>query len=292
MPDEWLKPTLSAERVSALVATQFPHWRDLPVRPVATDGWDNTSFRLGDELLVRLPSHRAYAAQVEKEQTWLPRLARHLPLPIPEPIAKGVPSDDYPLPWSVYRWLDGVPATGAHIADKVQFAEHLGQFLGALQKIDTRDGPPPGRHNFFRGGELAVYDEQTRETLTKVPVRVDGALVADIWETALSSQWVDAPVWVHGDVAPGNLLVDDGELCAVIDFGCSCVGDPACDLVIAWTFFEGDSREAFRNIIASDEATWARARGWALWKALITFDKDVAAQHVIDAVIAEHRLLV
>ncbi|HWM21359.1 MAG TPA: aminoglycoside phosphotransferase family protein [Ilumatobacteraceae bacterium] len=255
---------------AGLVAAQFPQWADLPVVPVAIDGWDNTTFRLGDELSIRLPSGDGYVAQVEKEHRWLPILAAHLPVQIPEPVAVGRPDGRFPRPWSIYRWIDGETATVDRIGDLTDLATDLAGFLTALEAIDASDGPPAGAHNFFRGGPLTVYDAETRATIERAPDEIDLAAAGDAWEAALASTWERPPVWVHGDVAPSNLLVGGGVLRAVIDFGCSGVGDPACDLVMAWTFFDDESRVVFRDTLALDEATWSRARGWALWKAVVT----------------------
>jgi aminoglycoside phosphotransferase (APT) family kinase protein len=287
--------TIDAALVTRLIARQFPHWADLPVRPVDAGGWDNRTFRLGDGMSVRLPSAAAYVAQVDKEQVWLPRLAPQLPLPIPRPLARGAPDLGYPWPWSVYEWIDGECATGERIGDLRAFAVVLSDFLTALQRSDTADAPPPGTHNFWRGGALAVYDEETRNAIAALGDRVDRSTTRRVWDAALASAWRGKPVWVHGDVATGNLLVRDGRLAAVIDFGCSAVGDPACDTVIAWTFLSGASRRAFRSTLGIDDATWARGRGWALWKALITLERcphdDLvearSARRVIDAVLTD-----
>jgi aminoglycoside phosphotransferase (APT) family kinase protein len=250
-----------------LVAAQFPEWADLPVRPVATPGWDNLTFRLGDALKLRLPSAARYVAAVEKERTWLPRLAPHLPVEIPVPLAVGVPGEGYPWPWSVQRWIEGAPLARG-LAGEVALARQVAGFLRALQAAPEA-GPPAGAHSFHRGGDLAVYDGETRRTLAALGPRVDAAAALGVWQAALGARWQGSPVWVHGDVAVGNLLVRDGRLAAVIDWGTSAVGDPACDLVLAWTFFGETGRAAFREAVAADAATWARARGWALWKALL-----------------------
>jgi len=288
---------IDAALVRRLIAAQFPHWAGLPVEPVEPGGWDNRTFRLGDDMLVRLPSAAGYVAQVEKEQRWLPHLAPLLPLPIPAPLARGAPSEFYPWPWSVYGWLHGQPAELDRIADLPVFARSLAGFLTALYRIDASGGPPAGQHNFHRGGRLAVYDEQTRAALSALAGRIDADAAADVWAGALAARWEQKPVWVHGDIAWGNLLVEDGRLCGVIDFGSSAVGDPACDLAITWTAFSGASRQAFRDALALDEATWARGRGWALWKALITASGHDGNQReaqrswrVIDEVLADHRL--
>lgn len=264
---------ITAELAGQLIARQFPEWADLPVTPVALKGWDNTTFRLGDQLAVRLPNGEGYAAAVEKEQRWLPALAPDLPLPIPQPIALGRPGYGYPWSWSINRWLAGEPASVGRIGDLTAFAADLGDFLTALNAIDARGGPPAGPHSAHRGGLLAFFDdEEIPEAIDLMAGRVDVDVdaVRDAWRAALSTRWERSPVWVHGDVVGSNLLVVDGALSAVIDFGCSAVGDPACDLVMAWTFFDGDSVHEFRRHLPLDEATWARGRGWALWKALVT----------------------
>lgn len=286
---------INATLVRRLVRDQFPQWAHLSVTPVRPGGCDNRTFRLGADLAVRLPSAARYAAQVEKEHHWLPKLAPLLPLSIPVPLAKGAPAYGYPWGWSVYRWLEGENATLASIADLRPLAAALAQFLAALQRIDPAGGPRPGPHNFFRGGLLAVYEAETRRALAALAGTMDADAATAVWEAALQTTWPGPPVWVHGDVSASNLLVNNGGLSAVIDFGCSGVGDPACDLTIAWTFFAGDSREAFRTALPADRATWARARGWALWKSLITIaehrntNRTAAAQarRVLNDVIAD-----
>lgn len=290
------KPTIDTNLVRRLIITQFPQWRHLPVSPVASGGWDNRTFHLGDDMTVRLPSAAPYALQVEKEQRWLPRLAPLLPLPIPVPLAMGEPAEGYPWHWSVYRWIEGETAKTAEIADIRQFAVDLADFLIALRRIDSAGEPAPGQHNFFRGGPPSVYDNQTREALKALQGQIDTEAATAVWDAALAATWHGPPIWFHGDVAWGNLLVQNGRLSAVIDFGTSGVGDPSCDLAITWTFFDGESREAFRAAIDVDDATWARGRGWTLWKALITVAGHDANQaeaersrRVIDDVLADYR---
>jgi aminoglycoside phosphotransferase (APT) family kinase protein len=263
------KGDLTADVASCLVGLQFPQWFELEIRPVELDGWDNTTFRLGDGMSVRLPSDEAYVAQIDKEHRWLPVLAPQLPVPIPRPIAKGEPGCGFPRPWSIYRWLEGVPAAVVGVVDHERLAEDIGRFLIALQQVDTRDGPPPGPHSFNRGGPVAAWDEETRATIAELGDEIDHDGALAVWEAALGSTWDGPDVWVHGDVTGSNLLVRDDRLCGVIDFGCAAVGDPACDLTAAWTMFEGTSRQRFRSTVRADAGTWARARGWALWKALI-----------------------
>ncbi|HEU5391375.1 MAG TPA: aminoglycoside phosphotransferase family protein [Streptosporangiaceae bacterium] len=261
---------ITAEVAARLVAGQFPQWAGLPVVPVGLGGWDNIMFRLGGELSVRLPSGPDYAAQVAKEHRWLPVLAGQLPLPVPEPVALGQPTAGFPWPWSVYRWIEGEPACLGQVTDLTGFAADLARFLAALYAIDASGGPPPGRHNWFRGGSPSIWDEQTRTCIDRLAADIDARAARQVWDSALASPWRHPPVWVHGDITASNLLLADGALHAVIDFGCTAVGDPACDLVMAWTFFPAQAAATFRRGLPADEATWARARGWALWKALIT----------------------
>jgi len=255
--------------VQLLVADQFPIWAHLPISPVKTSGHDNRTFRLGPEMSVRIPSAYRYAMHVETEHLWLPRLAPHLPLPIPTPLARGEPAYGYPWLWSVNSWLDGESATIERIDDLSLFAHDLANFLNRLKTIDTADGPSPGPDNFYRGGDLAVYDAETRECIDELQDVVDAKVATAVWESALDDAWSGPAVWVHGDVAAGNLLVKGGRLCAVIDFGQLAAGDPACDVTMAWTFFGEASREVFRTALSVDEATWSRGRGWGLWKALL-----------------------
>jgi aminoglycoside phosphotransferase (APT) family kinase protein len=279
-----------------LVDSQFPQWADLPIAAVEFDGWDNRTFRLGSELTVRLPSGDWYAQQVEKEQRWLPRLAPRLPLPIPVPVAQGTPDAGFPYPWSVYRWLDGELASNARIGDLTGFATTLAGFLNVLGRVDATGGPEPGQHNFFRGGPLATYEGEALEAIDALGNEVPVEAVKRAWDDAMASSWDREPVWLHGDVASGNLLVREGRLAAVLDFGTSGIGDPACDTVIAWTFLSGSSRDRFRAELDVDADTWSRGRGWGLWKALITLvgylERDApeaaVARRDIDRILADH----
>lgn len=296
-------PAITADLVARLVAEQFPEWAGLPVAPVEHGGWDNRTFRLGDALSVRLPSAACYAEKVAKEHRWLPVLARHLPLPIPESLAVGAPGCGYPWPWSVRRWIHGDRADLAPIDDDVQFAADLAGFLAALGRIDTADALAPGAHNFHRGGPLTTYDAETRRAIASLAETIDARAATDVWAAALEAAWRGPPVWLHGDVSASNLLVADGRLCGVLDWGGMAAGDPACDGTIAWTFLDGPARAAFIAAMPFDAATWARARGWALWKALITLDgaagaaPDAAARRmgwrfgpraIVETLLAEH----
>ncbi|MGW6236036.1 aminoglycoside phosphotransferase family protein [Streptomyces sp. NPDC055094] len=287
---------IDAALVKRLIATQFPQWARLPVVPVAVDGWDNRTYRLGEDMTVRLPTAAGYAAAVDKECDWLPRLAPSLPVAVPAVLAKGAPGEGYPYSWSVRGWLPGETASLERIDDLSRFAADVAGFLLALQRCDATEGPLAGAHSFYRGASPAHYDDETHRCIAALGSRVDGARATAVWQAALAAEWRGKPVWFHGDVGGNNLLVDGGELSAVIDFGTSGVGDPACDLTIAWTMFHDDSREVFRRAVGQDDGTWARARGWALWKSALTVAEctdprdERAAIHrrVIDAVLADH----
>jgi aminoglycoside phosphotransferase (APT) family kinase protein len=260
---------INADLVRQLIQSQCSRWAALPIRAVAQSGWDNRSFRLGEDMLVRLPSAQAYSKQVEREHRWLPLLAPALTLPIPAPLALGEPGAGYPLQWSVYRWLEGETAQPDRIGSLLVFAQDLAAFLCSLQSAPAQGGHAPGPDTFHRGGSLAVYDHEVRGAIAALASQVNTGAATAVWEAALASRWARLPVWVHGDMGVGNLLVRAGRLCGVIDFGQFCVGDPACDLVPAWTLFNTESRAIFKAGLALDDTTWARGRGWALWKALI-----------------------
>ncbi|MBA2643331.1 MAG: aminoglycoside phosphotransferase family protein [Actinobacteria bacterium] len=256
--------------VGRLLATQFPQWADLPIEPVPSAGTDNALFRLGDEMVVRLPRRERTSGTLDKERQWLPRLAPLLPLAVPVPLADGMPAERYPFEWSVYRWLKGENATMECITDLNQLATDLAQFVAVLQDIDPTGGPFPGEHNFFRGLPLATRDAPTRAAIVSLRGAIDVGAVTTAWELALRSpEWEQPPVWIHGDLDSRNLLVEEGRLTAVIDWGGLGVGDPACDVMVAWKVLSADTREIFRTALVVDESTWARARGWALSQALV-----------------------
>jgi aminoglycoside phosphotransferase (APT) family kinase protein len=257
--------------VRRLIDAQFPEWADLPIRPFDSAGSDNAIYRLGDDMVVRLPRRAGRTVDsLDKEVEWLPRLAPHLPLQVPVPLAKGMPGDGFPCRWAVYRWLEGETAAAELIIDARRAALDLAGFLSALQQIDPADGPLPGEHNFFRGVPLATRDEAVRSAIAALQSELDVPPVTAAWEAALDApNWPGPPVWIHGDFADGNLLLTRGRLSGVIDWGGLAVGDPACDLIAAWSFLPAAKRRHFREALTVDDATWARGRGWALSVALI-----------------------
>jgi aminoglycoside phosphotransferase (APT) family kinase protein len=285
-----------AELVRRLLAAQHPQWADLPIERFDSTGTSHYIYRLGSDLAVRLPRRPGTSSEIAKDQQWLPKPAPHLPLAIPAPLAAGKPGEGYPWEWTVYRWLEGESATLDGVADLVQAATDLGRFVAALQEIDTAGAPGPSEDNYWRGCPLAARDGVTHYGIEQLHGKIETAAVIAAWEEALATpEWSEPPVLVHGDLMPGNLLVDRGRLHAVIDFGCLGVCDPASDLQIAWNFFTGESRAAYRAALPVDDATWDRGRGWALSVAVLQLPYYEAsnpvmatiARHTIDEVLAD-----
>ncbi len=261
---------ISAPLVQRLLAAQFPQWADLPLTPVRSAGTDNALYRLGADMVVRLPRIHWAVGQAEKEHRWLPHLAPHLPLAIPLPLALGEPDTGYPWRWAVHHWLPGENATAAHIVDPRQAALDLARFIAALQRIDATSWPPPRPDDSYRGEPLIRRDAPTRAAITALRDVIDTDAATAVWEAALAAPpWSGPPVWLHGDLQAGNLLAVQGRLSAVIDFGCLGVGDPAGDVMAAWLYLGADTRDLFRAVLQVDDATWARGRGWALSVGLI-----------------------
>ena len=250
--------------VRGLLASQFPHWGELPLEPVFPRGTDHAIFCLGDRMSVRLPRIEWAVGQADKEQEWLPRLAPQLPLAVPEPLAVGVPGRGYAWRWAVHSWLPGEPAARARLRDPCEAATDMARFVARLRSIDTTGAPAAGR-----GAPLATRDTPTREWLARLDGVVDTAAVTAVWEAAVAAPaWYGPPLWVHGDLDSRNLLVRDGRLSGLVDFGGLGVGDPACDVGAAWKLFSGEARDRFRAELAVDDATWARARGHVLSQSL------------------------
>jgi len=272
--------SIDAKTVVRLVAENFPDLAGLPVTPVTESGWDNHTFRVGKEFKARLPASVTYISQSDKEVAWLPKLAPYIPIQIPVPVGKGRPGHGYPFHWSVWRWIDGETLNAARPGDRIALSEDIARFLNALLRCPTNGAPLAGPDNFYRGGDLGVYDQQTRECLARLTGIIDAERLAAIWREALSTHWERPPVWVHGDVAAGNLVMFNDKLRAVIDFGSSACGDPACDLVVNWTLFDRAAHARFRQLYNADAATWARARGWCLWKAVLVMAENLDSESV------------
>ncbi|MFI9206003.1 aminoglycoside phosphotransferase family protein [Streptomyces sp. NPDC053048] len=278
--------------VRRLVASRFPRWAGLPLVEVPSAGTSNAMYRLGEDMVVRLPRVAGAADDVSKEHQWLPRLAPALPVAVPVPLGSGTPAEGYPWPWSVYRWLDGeVPAAG-RVTDPGSLARDLGGFVAALHRIDTAGGP-----RSYRSEPLAARDAAARRAIGELRTVVDAGAATAVWDAALRApSWPGPAVWIHADLQPGNLLLAGGRLGAVIDFGCLGLGDPAVDLIAAWYVLPAGARDTFRAATGADDATWTRGRGWALSIALAELDyyretnpvMAGIARHVIHEVTADH----
>jgi len=278
--------------VSRLVAEQLPHWADRPIEPVLPQGTDNALYRLGDDMVVRLPRIHWAVGAVDKDLRWLPSLAPLLPVAVPVPLAKGAPAEGYPWDWGIYPWLEGENPDVDRIAGTDSVTTDVTRFVEALHRIDPTGGPPARR-----GAPLELQDDEARAALPALRGTIDTRAATAVWEAALRTPaWSGPPVWIHGDLLPGNLLFQRGRLTGVIDWGGVGVGDPACDLIVAWALLPPDARDRFRAELGVDDATWARGRGWALSIGLIAlpYYKETnpglaaTARHLIREVLADH----
>jgi aminoglycoside phosphotransferase (APT) family kinase protein len=259
--------SIDTELVRRLIAEQFPHLSDLPLSEFTSTGTVNVIYLLGAELCVRLPRVQRWAHGLEQECKWLPLLAPSLTLRVPEPIAKGLPTSYYPFSWAIFRWIDGQTYAPDRVADERQVAADLAQFVAELRGNDL---PPIDDQTPHTGRPpLADQDADVRRWIAQAGDLIDGPAVTAAWEDALTSQaWDGHEAWIHSDLVPPNLLVKDGRLCAVIDFGATGLGDPATDLNPAWSVFSHAGRRAFRNLVGADDDTWRRGRGIAISQAV------------------------
>ena len=253
---------IDAELVRRLLVTEFPRWSGLPVEVVHATGTVNAIYRLGDDMCVRLPRVQRWAGTLKNELQWLPKLAPRLSLRVPEPVAEGHPTRWYPFSWAIYRWIDGLPYADELVDDEHRAAKDLAQFVVELRRIDPGGAPRGGRK------PLRELDAVTRMAIESAPHVVDSDAATAAWQRALEApEWDGKPVWIHTDLLRPNLLVDGGRLCAVIDFGGIGVGDPAADVIAAWSVFSPTGRGTFRDVLGVDDGTWNRARGFALHQA-------------------------
>lgn len=248
-----------------LVASQFPAWAHLPLQRVASAGTVNAIFRLGDGLALRIPRAESYVwgrGALEASHAWLLAAGPELPLSIPEPVAIGEPTDDYPWPWPVHRWIDGVALDTLDLSDSCETAHRLGAFVDALHGLPV---PPAEAPRSVKAISRSAWDPHFRNVLDDLHGVLDVAAASAAWdETMVAPSWAGAPVWVHGDLLPGNLLARGDVLGAVLDFECLGSGDRALDLTPAWTVFSSAARTVFREAVHVDDATWLRARNYAL----------------------------
>ncbi|WP_151772873.1 aminoglycoside phosphotransferase family protein [Streptomyces abyssomicinicus] len=253
--------------VRALLKEQRPEWADLPLAPAGA-GTDNTMYRLGDDLLVRLPRTTEKAEAVRKEQEWLPRLAPHLSRPVPAPVHVGTPTGAFPLAWSVLRWIDGAEAGPGTVQDWAAFGADLAAVVGELHAVPLMGATRTDGLSGYRGGDLEPCDPWITRCLgdcrTHVGCELDVDALEQLWRAALALPASSSPHgWLHGDLKPTNLLVREGALHAVIDFGSLTVGRPDAEHSTAWNLPQ-EARQAYRDALDLDDATWSRARAWAI----------------------------
>jgi aminoglycoside phosphotransferase (APT) family kinase protein len=246
--------------VRALLKDQFPHWAEKHLLRIADSGTDNAIYRLGDDLGIRLPRIQWAEAQIKKECRWLAKLAAGVLTSVPVPLAEGRPGCGYPFPWLVYPWLQGTSLDRAAVDNWDVIAEDVAEFVLALEHLPTEGGPPPTR----RGTPMAQFDEAVQRGISQLDGVIDVDRARHVWQSALEARdWPREPVWVHGDLLPGNILIGKGRLSGIIDWSSAGVGDPACEAMLAWSL-PSDARRIFRRALGLDDATWARARGWVV----------------------------
>lgn len=287
---------IAKESIEKLIQEQACEYALLSLSPVNKMGHDNYTWRLGETMTVRLPIGKEYAFQARKEQQWLPYLQKELSLQIPKLIKSGKPSSIFEYPWGIYQWIEGETLDTCMTIDKCKVAVDLATFLKELHAINCHLGPKAGAHNFYRGGLLSIYHQEVIDAINRLDSYFNKEVVLHVWSLAISSSWQRQPVWVHGDLVPTNMLVNNQKLSAIIDFGILGVGDPACDLAMYWTYFTGKSRMVFKDCVGLDQDTWNRGQGWVLWKSLITFDSYVDkgsdealwTKQVIDMILDEY----
>jgi aminoglycoside phosphotransferase (APT) family kinase protein len=288
------QPSVSVATVRGLLDRQFAHWADRPITEGPSAGAGNALFRLGDDLVVRLPLHPGSAAAVDMELTWLPWLAAQLPLAVPVPVAAGAPDESFHRPWAIFRWLRGASLDSNPRVDLSDLAVRLGQFVAALRNIEVAGAPASLRPHPLQGDRGEVRSDI--RALGAVGM-VDEELAAAVWDSALTAPACQVSTWIHGDLFPMNLLADGGALCAVIDFDLMGAGDSAVDMVPAWTLLTAETRQLFREASGVDDDTWVRGRGWALKAGLGAVRRygagghpqAVVGRYALSQTIADHR---
>ncbi len=289
-------PEINLTLAQQLIHEQFPQWSGLSLDPVASAGTDNALFRLGEQMVLRLPYRAFSLTAADKEKIWLPILGPALTLKVPIPIAQGKPTPEYPFDWAIYPWLEGEDLWHTAAIDLKQLAVDIGKFVVELRQIRPAENLGYGKHNFYRGGPLIHSDKPVRDAIAACGERIDQQRITSIWQHVLAQPTAEADYWIHGDLHPGNLLAHDGKLSAVIDFGLLGVGDPACDLMPAWNLLDEASRVHFKALTGIDEACWIRGQGWALRQALMAlpyyWDTNptmvAMSQHIIAELLSEY----
>ncbi|MGX1696514.1 aminoglycoside phosphotransferase family protein [Microbacterium keratanolyticum] len=270
---------ISSSLVRSLVSEQFPQWSELPIRPVDVQGWDNRTFRLGDRMSVRLPSADGYVAGLVREEQTLAVLDSRFRIAIPRVVATGAPSAAFTRPWSIREWIEGHTLTAVEPRDRESVISSVGDALRELQACDTAGGSWAGSASAYRGCHVSAVGEEVQVRLPVLP-RGQAEGCRALWDAAVATVWTAPPVWVHGDIAPGNMLFGrSGRLEALIDFGQTCIGDPACDLAFAWLSCDSRERDRLRARLDLPKDAWLRGTAWALWKALISSPEEMLTKY-------------
>lgn len=255
--------------VCKLVDLQFENWAHLTPKRINSAGTDNAIFRLGSDKYIRMPLLPSASDKLNKELSCIPRLPL-LPLETPEPLAVGAPTESYQSPWAIYRWIEGIEVNRGKISDINLAAETIADFIRVLHGGDISMIPSCGEHNNFRGCPLLERDKPTRQAILTLSDIYDATELQVFWEKSLTiPSWTEEPVLVHGDIHAGNLLMKNGNISAVIDFGLMGTGDPAVDLIVNWSLLSNGARKRFRDVLRTDDNTWLRGRSWAFTTAII-----------------------
>lgn len=267
---------MKIENIHNLVKNQFPEWRDLEIKPILPLGTDNLMYRLGNDKIIRIPITKESILDIEKEINCLPKFS-NLPITTPQIIAIGQEAKEQNSRWIICNWIKGDNFNKNNIQDQKQAAIDLANFINELQKIDITNAPESRR-----GKPLQNFDKKVRESIKSLDDCYDIKLLNNIWEKALDAEiWTKSPVWIHSDLHEGNVITHNGKISAIIDFGLAGIGDPACDIVPAWTLLQKEAQTTFRNHINADEETWKRGHGWALSFGVIAYSYYRKTKHPI-----------
>ena len=265
-----------------LIKQQFSPIENLSVKPAQATGSDNFIFRVGNDLLIRLPRHASSESQLKKEIKWLPLLSEVLPVSIPQIYFKGSPAPEFPFQWGIFKWIDGSIYDPLLFENTDHIVNTMVHFIHALWKADPSNGPEYGEHNNFRGQPLAERDKQTTEAIKTLPHFYKQETLTSLWNTACTMNvWNKPYIWVHGDLHWGNILTKNDNLSGIIDFGSLGLGDPAVDVMCAWILFSPEKRRLFKQKINVDTPTWTRGMGWALSFAAIALPYYLPKKHIL-----------
>lgn len=278
---------INVELARTVLSSHATEWAELPIKPIKSTGTDNALFMLGNDSVLRIPKRESAVILLEKELNWLPTL-RGLPLAVPELLYHGKTKQELSFDFGIFRWMHGQIASPDQIVDSKQAASDLAEFLVALRDVNTLHAPRAGQQNNNRGVSLVDLSENVVSSIDILADEINAVDAQRLWERVCSTPSAINPVWVHGDLKADNMIAVDGVLVGVIDWGLSAVGDPAVDFAAAWTWVEPESRELFRWVCQIEENDWQRAKGWALYCAVIALSYYRGRSH--EALCTQSRL--